>query len=521
MLIAEEVAKATGQPIETLALRSDGSTFPVESRARDLPYQGRLARVVSLRDISEARAARAKIHRLSNYDPLTGLANRELLREQLRIAISAAQRRHCFVGVLCINLDNFKAINTLLGNEAGDRLLQFVAGRIKLATRSGDTIGRTAGDEFGVVLDGLNGTEDAVLIAQRAIQAMEERFEIDGQEVFTSVSIGIAIHPLDGDDADSLLRNAMSAMQRAKEKGGNSYEFFTAEINKQAARRFEIETHLRRAIERSEFVLHYQPKVSLRTGQLIGAEALIRWQHPTRGVISPLEFIPLAEKSGLIVPIGEWVLQRACADMRRWDEMGLLEFPVSINLSLRQLRERDLGQSIAMALDAHGLPPSALELELTESSLADNVDLTANQLRELDALGIVISIDDFGTGYSSLSYLRQYPVRTLKVDRSFVRNLPDEPGDAAIARSVVALAGGLGIKSVAEGVETVDQLNFLIGTGYDAVQGYLISKPLAAEDFVGWLKLWLQNAGSIDSLAMHPLLPRFGQLASLEKGRRL
>lgn len=497
-----ELAHPTGRAFETIGLHADGSSFPAEVCGRSLPYEGRSARVFSIRDISARRAAEQRLQQLANYDAITGLANRSLFREQFVQAIERAERGSHFVALLYLDLDNFKGINDSLGHGIGDQLLRHAAERIRAATRGIDTVARIGGDEFALVLDSLAGADDAMLVAQRLIAVLGEKFHIDGRELFAGASVGVALFPVDGGDADTLLRNAEVALYRAKDRGGSRYEFFAPEMNEEAVRRFEIDTGLRQAIEHGEFELHYQPKVELPAGRILGVEALLRWRHPHKGLIPPLEFIPLAEKSGLIVPIGEWVLDSACAMLRRRREQGCAPLSVAVNLSLRQLKQADIVGRVAGILARHGVAPGNIEIEITEGSLADNIDHAAEVLGALHALGVRLSIDDFGIGYSSLNHLKRFPVSCLKVDRTFTRNVPDHHGDAAIVSAVSAMAASLDLQVVAEGVETRHQLGFLIERGYHAVQGYLVSRPLPETELNEWLPLWER---AIDPDGRHPL----------------
>ena len=490
----QELTDPAGLPFATIGLRTDGGTFPAEVCGRDLPYAGRRVRIISIRDISERMAAEQQLQQLANYDAVTGLANRSLFRAQFVQAIERAQRSSHFVALLYLDLDNFKGVNDSLGHATGDELLRHAAVRIRASTRGIDTIARIGGDEFALVLDTLAGADDAMLVAQRLITALGDRFHVDGRELFAGASIGVALFPIDGSDADTLLRNAEVALYRAKDRGGGNCEFFAAEMNEEAVRRFEIETGLRHALERGEFELHYQPKVELPAGRIVGVEALLRWRHPHKGLIPPLEFIPLAEKNGLIVPIGEWVLESACAMLRRRREQGRTPLAVAVNLSLRQLKQKNIVDRVAEILTRHQVSPAELEIEITEGSLADNIEHAIAVLGALHELGVKLSIDDFGIGYSSLNHLKRFPVSCLKVDRTFTRNVPDHYGDSAIVSAVAAMAASLDLRVVAEGVETDAQLRFLIARGYHSIQGYLVSRPLPEAELCDWLMLWEQTA---------------------------
>ena len=506
--IASEVTQRSGAPRETLALRADGSSFPVEFRARDLPSQGGGLRVVSIRDLSAFRLSETALRRIAHFDPLTGLPNRGLFEAELRRALAAAERGQRFIAVLSVNLDKFRDINHSLGPQVGDAIMRLVAQRIGAAVRGQDLVARSGGDEFWVLLDALDGTEDAVTITERLRAGVTEPYEVDGAEIYCSASTGIALFPLDGHQPELLLRNAGAAAQRVKEQGGGGYQFYTPDLNKQAQRRLALETSLRRAVDRGEFALHYQPKIDLSSGAVVGAEALIRWHHPEQGMVSPMEFIPLAERTGLIIPIGRWVLERACADMRAWRDQGLLSFPVAVNLSPRELAQKHLARDVVATLARHGLGAELLELEITESALAEDMERAAAILHELHEQGVLLSVDDFGTGYSSLNYLKRFPVSYLKVDRSFVRNVANGGSDAAITRSVAALARALGLGAVAEGVETAAELEFLVASGFTSAQGYLFAAPLPGRTFVEWLSFWQEAQIGRGPMAGNPLLPR-------------
>jgi diguanylate cyclase (GGDEF)-like protein/PAS domain S-box-containing protein len=486
----KELGQQSGRSLETTGLRADGSTFPVELRGRDIPYEGRTVRVVSIRDISERKLTEERLRQLTNYDPLTGLANRALFHEHVKQAITHAQRHQHSAALIYIDFDNFKIVNDTLGYAVGDQFLCLVAERLKGSMRGEDTIARLGGDEFALMADAANGIDDALVMVQRVRTAMQEHFHSNGQEIFGSASVGIALYPQDGTDPDALLRNAEVALYRAKEKGRDHYEFFAHEMNVQVKQRFELETSLHRALGRGEFELHYQPKVAMYTGKIIGVEALIRWRHPQKGLIPPLDFIPIAEKTGLIIPIGEWVLESVCDMLKRRAQLGLSALPVAVNLSLLQLKQKDIVRRIAGILERYRVPAEQLELEITESVLADDVTHAADILRSLHEMGITFSIDDFGTGYSSLGYLKRFPVSYLKVDRSFTSDLPGNGANAAMVRVISAIGDSFGLKVVAEGVETATQLEFLQSCGCYAAQGYFLSRPIPEEDLADWLVTW-------------------------------
>lgn len=429
------------------------------------------------------RHANEKLQHLALHDNLTRLPNRTLLEDRITQAISSVQRSGKFFSVMFVDLDRFKTINDSLGHHYGDKLLQAVAQRLIEALRAEDTIARIGGDEFVILLKEISKPQTAAHVAEKILGAMSGPFIIEGQEQNISASIGISVYPNDGLDLRTLMISADGAMYHAKKMGRNNYQFFTPEMNAAATERFELEKSLRRAMENDEFELHYQPKVHVRTGDIIAMEALVRWRHPQKGLISPAEFIPLAEEIGLIIPLGAWVLMTACQQNKRWQDAGLPRLRVAVNLSAVQFRQKHLVEFITQVLDDTGLDASCLELEVTESIVMQNPEETALILEKLHAKGIHLSIDDFGTGYSSLSYLKRFPLDTLKIDRSFVRDISSDPDDAAIVKSVIALAHSLRLRVIAEGVETASQLSFLRALGCDEYQGYYRSKPLPAAQF--------------------------------------
>jgi diguanylate cyclase (GGDEF)-like protein/PAS domain S-box-containing protein len=439
------------------------------------------------RDITEQKRTQERLTYLAHYDELTGLPNRTLFNENLRQILVDSQRRQRLVAVMFLDLDRFKTINDTLGHETGDTLLKAVAERLRQSVRRGDVIARLGGDEFTIALADVAQADDVALVAKKILESFAYPFQIGGRDLFVTTSIGIGLYPQDHEQADGLLKSADAAMYRAKELGRNNYQFYTKELNAQASKRLALETHLRRALERNEFFLNYQPQVDLRTGEMVGMEALIRWQNPELGLVSPADFIPLAEETGLIVPIGDWVLRTACNQNKAWQKAGLPALRISVNLSARQFREKNLIDTVRQILDQTGLAPKYLELELTES-LLQHVETAELVLKELHNLGVHLSVDDFGTGYSSLNYLKRFPIDNLKIDRSFVRDVINDPDDAAITDAIITMAHTLGIYVVAEGVETREQLAFLHQHRCDLVQGYYFSKPLPAEAFVELLR---------------------------------
>ena len=431
-----------------------------------------------------------RFRHLAYHDPLTGLPNRALLHDHGMRALGRARRARNHVAILFIDLDRFKTINDSLGHSVGDSLLKEVARRIRETVREFDTVARMGGDEFVVLLTDLNDPAAAGIAAQHILESLSKVTQIDNHMLHVTPSIGISLFPEDGGDFDELLRHADAAMYLAKENGRNGYQFFTNEINTLAHGRLNIETGLRQALANREFELHYQPQISVDGGGIVGAEVLLRWRHPQRGMIMPDEFIPVAEDTGLIVPIGEWVLRSACAQYTQWRRDGLPALRLAINLSARQLRQKNLPAVVREILATNSILAADLELEITETSLMQNTDEAASSLRELKSLGITLSLDDFGTGYSSLSYLRRFPIDTLKIDRSFIRDISSDPSDAVLVRAIIELAHNLGMQTVAEGVETSDQLFFLRANHCNCAQGYFIGKPLSAEAFFGQSAKW-------------------------------
>jgi diguanylate cyclase (GGDEF)-like protein/PAS domain S-box-containing protein len=425
----------------------------------------------------------ARLAYLAQYDPLTGLANRALLADRFSLMIVQARRRGASLGVLFIDLDDFKLVNDTQGHAAGDVLLKEAARRLQSAVREGDTVARISGDEFAVILTDLARPDDAAIVAQKIIDRLAAPVDLGGQEAVVTASIGIATFPADGSDAEALLGAADAAMYRAKQSGRNAFQFFTADINQRTRARAQMGLELRRALERREFALVYQPKIDLASGQPCGAEALLRWDHPERGRVAPAEFIPVLEETGLIVPVGEWVLRRACEDLKSWQRLGAPAMPVAVNLSARQFRQHDLESRIRAIVAEAGIPASLVELEITESQLMHDPDHAIRMLRALGEAGVRIAIDDFGTGYSSLAYLTRFPLASLKIDRSFVADVLDDEADATIVRTIVDMAHTLGFTVVAEGVERDSQAAFLRALGCEQAQGFLFARPMPAEEF--------------------------------------
>ncbi len=460
--------------------------------------------VGTIQDITERSNAEEQIHNLAYYDLVTGLPNRAHLYDMISLSLTQATRNQSKFALLFLDLDHFKQVNDTLGHNAGDLLLREVSSRLKEAVRKSDLIGRSedseaqkssvetiarlGGDEFVVLLNRIERVEDAAYVARRICKEIANIFNLDGNEVRVTTTIGISLYPSDGDSVDQLLKHADVAMYHAKEQGRNGYQFYSQSIHQLALERFALERDLRKTLETSGFHLEYQPKVAIKHSELTGAEALVRWQHPERGRVNPADFIPLAEETGLIVPLGEWVLRTACEQMMEWMNAGIPPFIMAVNCSAIQLVRTDMAKVIKSALEATGLNPAYLEIELTESLLLQNVEEGIAILQALKDLGLHVSIDDFGTGFSSLSYLKRLPVDKLKIDQSFIKDLTTDPGDAAIVTSMITLAHNLDLTVVAEGVEDSEQLGFLKANRCDEVQGYLISRPMAADSFAEWVE---------------------------------
>jgi diguanylate cyclase (GGDEF)-like protein/PAS domain S-box-containing protein len=439
-----------------------------------------VGRAWSFRDITERRRAEERVEYHAYHDALTGLPNRRLLKDRLAQAYVYAHRHRHGLALIFLDIDHFKLINDTLGHAAGDRLLQGVAERLRGCLRQSDTVARVGGDEFTVIFPDILHADDATRMADKILLSFATPFIVDGQELFVTASIGYALYPEDGEDPDTLLRNADSAMYRAKELGRNNYQPCTPGMNARMLERMTLERGLRRALERSEFVMHYQPLICLTSGRVVGTEALVRWQHPERGLVYPGTFIPVAEESRLILPLGEWVLNTACAQLAEWRKAGYENLRLSVNLSARQFQQHDLPRTVESALSKAGVPAACLELEITESMAMHNVERTKDLLNVLREMGVRISIDDFGTGQSSLSYLKHFPLNTLKIDQSFVHDIGTDPDDEAIVRAVIALAHILKLSVIAEGVETLAQRDFVRGAGCEEAQGYFFSRPVVA-----------------------------------------
>ncbi len=446
-------------------------------------------------EINNCKLKEDRITFLAYYDSLTSLPNRALFQDRLSQAIAFADRYESQLALLFIDMDNFKRINDTLGHQTGDLLIKAVATRISESIRSVDvcsrqngpvhdktenTVARLGGDEFTVMLTEIERPEHAAKVSARILEAVSKPYVLNGYEVFITSSIGIAVYPLDSGNANDLLRNADIAMFKAKEHGRNTFEFYKKEMNDMSLKRLGMENKLRRALERDEFILHYQPQLDMLSGEVTGMEALLRWEDPDLGVVSPADFIPLAEETGLIIPIGEWVLHKACTQNKAWQQAGLKPISMSVNISSQQFKKNELGRTIVQTLEESGLDPQHLIIEITESLMMQNLEKTVNRMHDLRERGVRFEVDDFGTGYSSLYYLKQIPLHALKIDRSFVQDLSGSADDRFIVNTIIAMAHSLKLKVVAEGVESEDQLSFLIDNGCDGMQGYLLSRPIPA-----------------------------------------
>lgn len=465
--------------------RKDGSLYVTQMTITPVKNEaGDVERFVAVnRDITEKKLFEQRLDYLAHHDPLTGLPNRLLIGHKLKQSLARASRSGGKLAVLFLDLDGFKLVNDTLGHGTGDLLLTAAAERLKCCLREGDMLARMGGDEFIVALPDIGSAEDAVRSARRVLKAFSGAFDLEGHEAFITTSIGISLYPEHGGDVETLVKNADTAMYRAKELGRNGYYVYDQALNTVTAERMALENSLRRAIERGEFVTYYQPRVEIQSGRIVGAEALVRWLSPDMGLMMPDQFLPLAEDTGLIVPISEWVLRQACAQNKAWQDAGLPAIDMAVNVSARQFQRRGTLAALRKALKESELDPRRLELEITESALMGRPEMTEEMLRKMKAMGVRISVDDFGTGYCSLSYLKRFSVDALKIDRSFVADITTNPDDAAITRAVVAMAKSLNLKIVAEGVETLEQLRFLWDLRCDEMQGYFVSAPVPPERF--------------------------------------
>ncbi|MCC7202345.1 MAG: EAL domain-containing protein [Nitrospirae bacterium] len=494
-----EIGRIVGEKRDLKLRRKDGSLIYAELSASVLSYNDREALCVIVHDITERKLFEEQLMDQATHDSLTGLANRNLLNDRLSHAISYQKRKKMLLAVMLLDIDRFKVINDTLGHSIGDKMLQQVAERLSYSVRNYDTVARLSGDEFVIVVNDVSDATDIVTVAKNILNLFTSSLKIHDNELFIGASIGISIFPYDGDSVEHLLMKADTAMYHCKADGGNNYQFFSKDMNVKAKDRLNMETDLRKAVEQQEFILHYQPKVDLSTGEVCGMEALIRWQRGGK-MISPVEFIPLAEETGLILKIGEWVLRTACSDIRKLIDMGYTNLIVSSNLSARQFAKDNLLEIIEAVLEESGLDPSFVELELTESILMKDEEKLLKKLCAVKDRGIRLSIDDFGTGYSSLSYLKRFPIDVLKIDRSFVMDITADDDGAAIVETILGMAQTMRLRSVAEGVERAEELSFLTEHGCNEIQGFYFSRPVPFDEFANMLSSGkrLQN-GSIVS----------------------
>jgi diguanylate cyclase (GGDEF)-like protein/PAS domain S-box-containing protein len=479
--VREYMLENAEYPYEVSLAPRNGPPIPIEAMGKTLPFAGRQHRLVVVRDIRDRKQAEERIQFLARHDALTGLPNRFALQERLEQVLATARRQRRHAATLFIDLDHFKTVNDSLGHHLGDVLLKTVALRIQALLRAADVVARLGGDEFLVVLGDLADENDAVPVAEKLLASVSEPIALEGNSVAVSPSIGISIFPRDGDSSDALIKNADAAMYLAKDRGRANFQFFSPRLSEAAFAALALESRLREATRNGEFELHFQPQVDVKTRVLSGVEALLRWRHPEQGLVIPERFIALAEQRGLIARIGAWALREACAQAMRWRSDGLAPITIAVNVSPAQLKQRDLVQLVERVLRDTGLPAGALEIELTESTLSDDIPQMVETLQALKQLGVRLALDDFGTGYSSLAHLKRLPLDRLKIDRSFVRDIPDDADDVAICAAIIDMGRNLGMSVIAEGVETEAQRAFLAERGCHEMQGYLIGPPLPAE----------------------------------------
>ncbi len=484
-----------GKTMVLTALKKDSTEFPVEVSISAVKIGAGWNSIGIVRDITERKRFEETIREMAYHDHLTGLPNRLLLFDRFNQALARGRRHKLLATFIFLDLDRFKVINDTLGHPIGDELLKLVAERLKMCIREADTVARFGGDEFSVLVPDIKDVEGVTKVVENIFATFNKSFNVAGHELFVTASMGVSVYPADGDDAETLFKNADIAMYRAKHEGRNNFQLYTPAMNVRAIERLKLENMLRKAVERKEFLLHYQPQVDINTGEVIGIEALVRWQEPERGLIPPMEFIPLAEHTGLIVPIGEWVLRTACAQNKAWQDKGLKPVRIAANLSMLQFKRKNFAATITGILEETGLDPKYMELELTESIIMEDAETTIEILRKLKTMGVRLVIDDFGTGYSSLQYLKKMPIDMLKIDRSFIRDITDNPDDAAISTAIIGVAHSLEIEVIAEGVETMEQLKFLKTLRCDNIQGFLISRPIPVEDVEGFLKKEIVDIG--------------------------
>ena len=476
-----------GRPYELTAVRKDGSTLPIMIMGSPTTYEGSPASVGTLTDITAQKDAERRARELADFDPLTGLPNRRLLSDRFNQLLASAEREGSEIALIFLDLDHFKRVNDSLGHSVGDELLRAVAHRLSSVVRKVDTLARLGGDEFIIALPGIRAGA-AAEVASRLLEVCATPFSVGGHDLIITPSLGISLYPDDGRDFEILLRNADAAMYKAKEAGRNAFRFYSSEMNVATLKHLLMESGLRRGLGAREFVLHYQPLVHVESGDIIGVEALIRWQNPEVGLVPPDQFIHVAEDIGLINPIGEWVLREACRQLRVWQDAGLPTLMIAVNVSPVQFRQPGFVDTVAGALAASGLNPRFLELELTERTVMQDAEQTLDTLLELNRMGVELAVDDFGTGYSSLAYLKRFPVGKLKIDRSFIRNLEFDMDDRAITSTILSMGRGLRLEVLAEGVETQQQYDILRSFGCELVQGYHFSRPLPPDQFVAFLK---------------------------------
>ena len=493
-------------PYEKELVCHDGSTVPVLFAAA--LHDEEIACFVV--DLSQQKQAQDKLNHLAYHDALTDLPNQALFKDRLKQAIAYSRRNDQMHAVLLLNLDRFKTVNDSLGYTAGDRLLQSVAQRLTSCVRESDTVARFGGDEFAILLTHISRAQDAANAARAIKEVLEQAFIFDEQEVFISTSIGISLYPHDHRDTAGLLKAAGVALDRAKVEGGNVYQFYTAGGTTRALKQLVLESNLRGALDRSEFIVHYQPQVTIPDFHLVGMEALVRWKHPSLGLLYPTEFVQLAEDSGLIVPLGDWVMRTACLQNKLWQDGGLMPMRLSVNFSARQFQQATFISAVTEILKETNLDPRWLELELTESSIMKEPEQAIEKLHELKLMGIRVAIDDFGTGYSSLNYLKRFPIDTLKIDKTFVSDVCKDPHDTAIVRAIITLGHALDLTVIAEGVETQEQLQYLSSLGCDVVQGFLFSKSLTASAFE---ELLVEQRRAAASSTTHDTAPLVGEIA--------
>jgi diguanylate cyclase (GGDEF)-like protein len=486
------ISETDSEDLAAEAMQAGAQDYVMKDNLTRLcPAIARELREVEVR--RDHKLAEATVERQAHYDFLTNLPNRTTFRDRLTVALAQATRNRKMLAILFVDLDRFKTIVDTLGHTIGDQVLRGVAERLQASLEEGDSLARMGGDEFVILLPLINRADRAVRVAQRILEAIKPPFHFDHNELHITMSIGITLYPYDGEDADTLLKNADTALYRAKEQGRNNYQLYTPAMNARAFERLALENSLRKAVERKEFLVYFQPQVDLKTGTIVGTEALLRWQHPDLGIVYPSEFISMAEETGLISQLGEWVLRTACTLNKSWQKAGFSPMSVAVNLSARQFQQQDLVETVARILKETGLEARWLEIEITESIAMQNADYTNVLLRGLKEMGVRVALDDFGTGYSSLSYLKKFPIDTLKIDQSFVRDLTKDPNDAAIANAVIVLAHSLKLKVVAEGVETKEQEAFLRQHQCDIIQGFLFSVPLPANSLETLLRQHLQK----------------------------